>query len=173
MLNPRVRPRIHLRISAQPDGLMERLRGRLEHCPRCFAVSVGRHAEISVPPNDRRLWSPHLSVTAEDDTSGGTLLRGRFGPHPHLWTFYMFLTFGLGFALLVGLSWGYAQWAMDVTPWALLSVPVAAVLGGLLYLAGLIGQRLGREQMRSLRAVLEELIADDRDPRSHIGDSAT
>jgi len=112
-----------------------------------------------VPPDERRIWSPHLSVTAEDDPQAGTLLRGRFGPHPHLWTFYMFLAFGLGFALLVGLSWGYAQWAMEVTPWALLSVPTAVVLGGLLYLAGLIGQRLGAEQITTLRAGLEELIA--------------
>ena len=41
-------------------------------------------------------------------------------------TFYLFLAFGLGFALLVGLTWGYAQWATGAEPWALM--PLTATL---------------------------------------------
>jgi hypothetical protein len=161
MAATRVRPRIRLRIDEPPDELMERLRRRLPDCPRCTAVSVGRHVDLSVPLEERRIWSPHLDVTAEDDPPAGTVLHGRFGPRPQLWTFYMFLAFGLGFSLLVGLSWGYAQWVMDTTPWALLSLPITATLGALLYLAALIGQRLGAEQMDTLSAGLEELVTPE------------
>jgi len=86
------------------------------------------------------------------------VLRGRFAPHPNVWTFYLFLAFGLGFALLVGTTWGYAQWATETTPWALIVVPLVMVLGVGLYVASQIGQRLGAEQMTQLRAALEELI---------------
>jgi len=152
-----VRPRFELEIASDPDSLMERLRERLPDCPNCTGVSVGRHAELFVPEADQRLWSPWLSVTA-DEAAGGTVLGGRFAPHPSVWTFYLFLAFGLGFALLVGTAWGYAQWATETTPWPLMIVPLVMILGAALYLASQIGQRLGSEQMTQLRAALEELI---------------
>lgn len=169
MSAPPIRPRFHLRSSNPPDELMERLRQRLPKNSRCVAESVGRHAEIFLPPEERRIWSPYLSVTAERGPEGGTLLKGRFAPHPHLWTLYMFLAFGLGFALLVGLSWGYAQWSMDVTPWAWVSFPVIVILGLMLYLASQVGQKLGANQMVDLRSGLEELVVEG-DQTSQNGD---
>ena len=157
MSAPRVRPRLELEIGCDPDSLMERLRERLPNCPNCTGVSVGRHAELFVPDADRRLWSPWLSITA-DEADGGAVLRGRFAPHPSVWTFYLFLAFAFAFALLVGTTWGYAQWATNTTPWALIAVPLVMILGIALYLASQIGQRLGSEQMIQLRAALEELI---------------
>lgn len=70
----------------------------------------------------------------------------------------MFLAFALGFSLLVGLTWGYAQWVMDQRPWALLSLPIGVAVGVGLYLASLTGQRLGAEQIARLDAALAELI---------------
>lgn len=136
---------------------MERLRQRLPECPHCTGVSVGRHAELFVPENKRQLWSPWLSITA-DDHGTGSLLSGRFAPHPNVWTFYLFLAFGIGFALLVGTTWGYAQWATGRAPWALASVPALLFLGALLLVASQVGQKLGGSQMDDLRAALDELI---------------
>ena len=139
---------------------MEKVRDRLSTCPDCTGVSVGRHAELFVADEVRRVWSPWLSLTAER-SSNGSVLQGRFAPHPGVWTLYLFLAFGLGFALLVGTTWGYAQWAIERTPWALLSVPLVLLFGSGLYLASIVGQRLGAEQMVELRATLEELISND------------
>jgi hypothetical protein len=157
MSAPRVRPRFEVEIDLDADSIMERLRQRLPECPRCTGMSVGRHAELFVPENEQRLWSPWLSLTA-DDREAGSLLRGRFSPHPSVWTFYLFLAFGIGFALLVGTTWGYAQWATDRTPWALVSVPVVLVFGALLLLASQVGQKLGGSQMEDLKNALDELI---------------
>jgi hypothetical protein len=157
MTTPKVRPRFEIEAALDADALMERVRGRLPRCPHCTGVSVGRHAELFVPDAERRVWSPWLSVTA-DDRKDGSLLRCRFAPHPNVWTLYLFLAFALGFALLVGTTWGYAQWATEGTPWALVSVPIIIVLGGLLYLASQVGQKLGGEQMDHLRSALDELI---------------
>jgi hypothetical protein len=73
----------------------------------------------------------------------------------------MFLAIGLGFSLLVGVTWGYAQWAMDQAPWALLSLPLGIVLAGALYLVSLTGQRLGADQIEHLEDALVELIGSD------------
>jgi hypothetical protein len=158
MTTRRVRPRFEIETELEADALMERVRDRLPNCPHCTGVSVGRHAELFVPAAKRRLWSPWLSVTA-DERVGGSLLRGRFAPHPNVWTLYLFLAFGLGFALLVGTTWGYAQWATESTPWALVSVPLVLILGAALYFASQIGQKLGGEQMDELRSALDELIS--------------
>lgn len=157
MTAPQVRPRFEIETDLQADALMERVRERLPNCPHCTGVSVGRHAELFVPDAERRLWSPWLSVTA-DEHERGSLLRGRFAPHPNVWTFYLFLAFGLGFALLVGSTWGYAQWATGLPPWALVIVPTVFLLGALLYFASQVGQTLGSEQMDYLRSALDELV---------------
>jgi len=149
-----------MEIRADPDELMEKVRDRLLECPDCTGVSVGRHAELFVTDEERRVWSPWLSITAEKQANG-SVLRGRFAPHPGVWTLYLFLAFGLGFAFLVGTTWGYAQWAIDRTPWALLTIPLVLILGGGLYFASLVGQRLGAEQMIQLRAAVETLITDE------------
>ena len=142
---------------------MELVRDNLARCRRCTGVSVGRHAELFVPVDERRVWSPWLSISAVEH-DGGAILTGRFSPHPSVWTLYMFLAFGLGFALLVGLSWGYAQWVMERPPWAFLSLPAAAILGGGLYAASVLGQRLGAEQMVQLRTAFEDLCRPRLNP---------
>lgn len=157
MSAPSVRPRFNIESDLEANSLMERVRERLPQCPHCTGVSVGRHAELFVPENHRRIWSPWLSVTASP-RGGGSLLKGRFAPHPNVWTLYLFLAFGLGFALLVGTTWGYAQWATERTPWALATVPIVLVLGTLLYFASQIGQKLGAEQMDDLCDALDELV---------------
>jgi hypothetical protein len=158
MTTPRVRPTFEIEVDLDPKLLMERLRGRLPACAGCVGMSVGLHAELFVPENERRVWSPWLSVTARG-SNRGTVVRCRFAPHPNIWTLSLFLVFGLGFALLVGLTWGYAQWAMETTPWALLSAPLVAVALLALFAISLIGQRLGASQMVQLRDAVHELVS--------------
>ncbi len=123
-------------------------------------MSVGLHAELSVLEEDRRLWSPHLSVTAEGNEDASRL-RVRIGPHPSVWTWYMFCAFGLCFSLLVGMSFGYAQWTLGDNPWALLSLPLCVICGVVLYVSSLIGQRLGGSQIDGLTHALNELSRRD------------
>jgi hypothetical protein len=77
-----------------------------------------------------------------------------------VWTWYLFCSFGLAFGLLVGLSLAYAQWATETAPWGLLVIPICLVLGGLLFFASQIGQRLGAEQMQHLKDALGELTEE-------------
>ena len=157
MSAPRVRPRFELEIGCDPDRLMEGLRDHLPNCPNCTGVSVGRHAELFVPEADQRLWSPWLSVTA-DEADEGAVLRGRFAPHPNGGELIPSLQFGLGFALLVGTTWDHSRVKRICSYLKKNFNGVLSVLGVALYVASQIGQRLGAEQMTQLRAPLEELI---------------
>lgn len=158
MSPPRVRPRFELQIPDDPERVMEMLRARLPRCPDCAGVSAGRHAELFVPQAERRFFSPWLSVTAEADGDGARV-RGRFGPHPSLWTGYMVGFFALGTTAVLAATWAYAQWALAHPPRALWCVAVSAVLAGALYVASLVGQRLGEHQMDALRDALAHLTA--------------
>ena len=55
--------------------------------------------------------------------------------------------------------WGYVQWFLGDTPWALLFIPIGLVGIVVLHVASLIGQSLSADQMEQLRARLDELIA--------------
>jgi hypothetical protein len=82
-----IRPTFSIPLSPGADEAMgilrERLRGMdYEECTR----SKGRCAYFFVDEDERKVWSPHLSIQVEPK-SEGSLLRGRFGPHPELWTF--------------------------------------------------------------------------------------
>lgn len=157
MKTPAIRPTFEIPFGGEtPCQVMLRLRKRLPDCPRCTGVSTGDHAELFVPSSDRKVWSPWLSVTTEPAESG-SVLRGRFSPHPSVWTWYLFCVLGLGFTLLVGLSLAYAQWATDTRPWALLSVPFVGVSALILVLSSQVGQRLGAQQMAHLKRAVEEL----------------
>lgn len=134
--------------------LRERLKGTdYRECTR----SKGRCADFFVDEEERRVWSPHLSVQVEA-RGEGSLLRGRFGPHPELWTLYMFLYTAVGFLAVMGLMLGFVQWQSGMAPWGFwglaLGIPGLAILYGV----SATGQRLSSHQMADLKDRIDELI---------------
>ena len=132
MQKPRIRPTFSVHLAPGADEAMVELRERLrgtdyEDCTR----SKGRCAYFFVDEEERRVWSPHLSIQVEPKAEG-SLLRGRFGPHPELWTLFMFLYTAVGFLATIGLMLGFVQWQSGMDPWGLwgvgLGVPGLAVL---------------------------------------------
>ena len=157
-MDPVFVPYFSIPLAHEPDEAMEVLRGRLtgtnyEECTR----SKGRCAYFFVDEEERRLWSPHLSVQVEPN-SAGSILRGRFGPHPEMWTFFVFLYSAVGFLAIIGLILGFVQWQSGMAPWGLwgvwIGVPGLAVLYGI----SATGQRLSAHQMAELRRRIDELV---------------
>ncbi len=156
---PLLRPTFAIELHPDPDATMSALRARLAEAPRTpRCTSKGRCAELFLSDDDRRLWSPYLSVQAEETTGGHTRLHGRFAPYPEVWTFFMFAYFGAWFAVLFGGAFGYAQWASGEAAWGLWGVWLGAPLVGILHLASLVGQRMGGSQMSELRLRLDTLL---------------
>jgi hypothetical protein len=158
MTSKRMRPTFAVDLPLPADEAARRLQVQLGMSQFAdTSMSSGRFADLLVDEADRRIWSPQLSIEIED-RDGASVLRGRFAPRPDLWTFIMFVYFFMAFLMLFGAALGYVQWTMDDRPWGLWAVPAGVAIIASLHGASQIGQRLGDEQMRHLRARLDDLV---------------
>jgi len=163
MSAPGLRPTFTVKLHRDRESAIEEIRARLAADERFSGRwrGKGRWAEIHLPHIERRLWSPHLSIRLDEPDDGqgdGCTLFGRFAPHPEVWTFFMFLYFGIAFIVVFGGTFGYVQWASNEPAWALWSVWIGVPLMALIHLAGRVGQRLGHDQMVELKGELEDVI---------------
>lgn len=161
MKAPELRPTFRVPLEYPRDVAIDRIRTRLgsRHELQGRWRSRGRWAEIHVPEKDRRLWSPYLSLTVEDAGDASELF-GRFAPRPAVWTFFMFVYFGAAFFVLFGAIFGYVQWASDEPAWGLWAVWLGVPVLALLHAVSVVGQRLGREQMRELQVLIFEVLEE-------------
>ena len=159
MDHARLRPTFDIHVERTPDDTMDSIRRMMDAGPRSKRCkSKGRCAEFYLDDADRRLWTPYLSVQAEDEPDGSTRLHGRFAPYPEVWTFFMF-AYGVGwFAVLFGGAFGYAQWASGESAWGLWMAAVGVVIVAGLHIASAAGQRLGSGAMHELRRRLDGLV---------------
>jgi len=153
-----IRPTFSIPLTPGPDEAMTILRERLkgmdyDECTH----SKGHCAYLFVDEKERKLWSPHLSVQVEPATEG-SLLRGRFGPHPEIWTLYMFLYTAVGFLVTIGLILGFVQWQSNMDPWGFWGVWIGVPGLAVLYGVSATGQKLSSHQMAELKGRIDELV---------------
>lgn len=157
-LAARMRPVIERELAIDANEALGRVRRCLEaESCRCTGTVVDKHVELFIQPSFRHFWSPWLSaeVHAIEGTADKALFRGRFGPHPAIWT-----GFAAGYAIclfsaIAALMYGFSQWMLDHTPWVLALIPVFALLAGSLYAAALFGRRLARDQISWMLRLLD------------------
>lgn len=142
-------------VVSVPDGVEQAL-AKLRRAIRSselagHAESAGPCVDFKIAPQERRFWSPHLSVHLSEQ-GDGTELYCRFSPRPEIWTGVMAVYFGAVFVMFVAAVYGYVQWFLGTAPWALLAIPAAAAVIAALHMASLIGQRLSVDQMQLLRS---------------------
>ena len=107
---PDLRPTFRVPLEYPRDVAIERIRERLVARPELHGrwQGKGRWAEIDVPTDRRKIWSPHLSLRV-DKAKEGSELFGRFAPRPQVWTFFMFVYGAVAFLAILGAVLGYAQ----------------------------------------------------------------
>ena len=118
---------------------------------------TSHHAMISIDESKRHFWSPwmHLEFRKVDD---GQQIHGRFSPHPSIWTGIMFSYLGLGVLIFFALMLGLSQQLSAQTPWGYYAIPVGLVAGCLIWIAARVGQNLARDEMRQMKARLEQCV---------------
>lgn len=148
---PQARPEAEFVTPLEPAEVLRRFEARLQEpgCPVEGQLVEG-HVELYVHPGERHVWSPWLSLEVRTEVDG-THVRGRFGPHPHVWTGFMALYSVLAFLGVIAAMYGWAQLRLDEPATALLGVPGALALGAFIYGAEWIGKGLGTEQMFVMR----------------------
>ena len=150
-----MRPRFELQLPVEGERWLETLRSLLETNAESLRGQVFRkHAVVQMQDPQRTFWSPYLNLEVEDEPDGSAI-RGRFSPHPNVWTMFMGVYILLAIIGLGGFSYGIVQYTLGQTPWAFFVVPAAAAMFGFVYGATLIGQGLGAEQMYTMRSLVD------------------
>jgi hypothetical protein len=130
---------------------------RAGSCPVCGLSSSDR-IELYLPNDRQHLWSPQLVVDVEA-RGATTSFRGRFGPHPHVWSLYVAIGAIIAFGNLIALCVALAQFTMNETPSAAVSVPITIVFLLGWYAIAMAGRGLGGGQMDELRQFFESTLA--------------
>jgi hypothetical protein len=153
-----VRPRFRLELQMPVQELEDRLKNSLaqEDAPVKGRVIKG-HATFYIPISQQHYWSPQLGISFEDN-NGGTLIRGLYGPRPQVWTMFVLFYSVIGFAALVISVFGLSYWSLGKPVAFMWWVPVLGAIFLSLYLVAYYGQRLGREQMKTLDRFLKSVV---------------
>ena len=158
MLGPGMRPRFEMTVPTTPAQTLQQLHDTLEAPGGAVTGSIlGRHVRLRIPEDQRTFWTPQLDVEVEAHEDG-SFVRGLFGPHPDIWTFFIATYAVMTFCGITGLLFGLVQWSLGWPAWALWSAPAALLMIGSVYAVALIGQRLGYDQMVQLRTFLDQSI---------------
>lgn len=157
---PKMRPTFYLRVVSSPDSVIKSLRDLIDRADGPLTGKViGRHIVLTVRAEDRHFWSPWLELEVTDAGDGrNTELRGRFTPHPSIWTGFAFSYLALIVLALFAGVWGLSQWMIDQRPTALWAALGCCVVMGLLWWSAQVGQRLAREQMEALREAVDGVV---------------
>lgn len=117
------------------------------------------HMVLTVPPAERRLWSPWLTVELSP-RDGATHLHATFSPHPSVWTGFAFAYLALGAICAVALviAGSAALLPGGGQTWSLWVAGGAALAMIAMWSASQVGQRLAGGQMEALQGELDRAI---------------
>lgn len=164
MARAEIRPHFDLHVPQTPDVVADRLRRSIGIASNVTGDVLNRHAQITIPAARRRVWSPWLTFEIED-VEGQTRLTGMFLPQPGVWTFFAATMAISLFVALGGLMWGFSQWMAGGGTAALWLVPLGLATAGGLYAGALLGQRLGGDEMDTIRGFVHEVLDVPAPPR--------
>jgi len=120
------------------------------------------HIFIKFNVEKNNFWSPQLHLEINElveQEEKGSRLYGVFGPNPTLWTFFMFLHFGVATVFSILGIWAYSSASLD-RPYGLQLglMGFMLVLWFVLYAFGRAGRQKGKPQMHELHTFMMEVL---------------
>lgn len=159
----RPRPLVDIEVQAPPDEVLDRFRHCLDTGMCTCEGSVGKkELSLVLAGEARHVFSPWVSLEAHT-WRGGTRLRGHFGPHPNLWTLFVFIYSTWVVVFIVGSVLGYVQYVMGQTPWGLWLAIGAGAAQGVACSVDLVGRSFGRRQMDILRTFIGSTLPEAKE----------
>ena len=152
-----LRPRFQFELPSTQETIL----GKFENaeCQPFLIKCIDEHIFIKFDEKENHLWSPqlHLEIFKVDEKT--CKLYGIFGPNPTLWTFFMFLHFGVAIVFVILGVWAYSSASLN-RPYGLqLGLMVfMTVLWFVLYAFGRIGKRKGKPQMHQLHQFVTQTL---------------
>ncbi|MEM8999842.1 MAG: GTP-binding protein [Bacteroidota bacterium] len=124
-------------------------------------MSLDEHIYLKFDAEHRSFWSPQLHLELISLKTGTTTVKGVFGPNPILWTFFMFLHFGVATMFVILGIWGYSKYSLGHdTTFIMGGMFFLVTLWFILYLSGSIGKTKNKDQMHQLRNYLDDIISE-------------
>ncbi|MBO0321565.1 GTP-binding protein [Muricauda sp. CAU 1633] len=121
---------------------------------------LDEHIYIKFRNSENTFWSPQLHLELTSFEKGVSKIHGVFGPNPTLWTFFMFLHFGVGTLFIILGIFAYSNHSLgkDVTFW-MVGMFFLVVIWFSLYAFGRMGRAKGKPQMEQLKTFIRKKIS--------------
>ncbi|RYC51855.1 GTP-binding protein [Flagellimonas olearia] len=121
---------------------------------------LDEHIYIRFQPSEITFWSPQLHLELISFEEGESQIHGVFGPNPTLWTFFMFLHFGVGtlFVILGVFAYSNHSLGKDVTL-LLVGMFFLVLIWFGLYAFGRMGKSKGKPQMEQLKDFFRKMVS--------------
>ena len=163
-----MQPTFKVELPWEMDDAKLRLRSVIEdHQESLGAEFAGWVFDYKIKKENQRFWSPHLSIQLyRNEESGGSDAYCRFSPRPEIWTMVMAIYMMSMCCLFAALMFGFVQWSLEQTPWALLVIPISIAIVAGLHTASMVGQSWSRDQMLVLRERWERTVQLAREVQS-------
>ncbi len=154
-----LRPRFQLELTGKKELLLEAFE-KGEKAP-ILVKRIDDHLFIKFEKKETNFWTPQLHIEINEIDAHSSKLYGLFGPNPTLWTFFMFLHFGVATLFIILGIWAYVSATLNKSYFFQVGLMVVlTLLWVALYVFGRLGKRKGRPQMEILhRFMLETLVA--------------
>ncbi|MEB8330773.1 GTP-binding protein [Flavobacteriaceae bacterium KMM 6897] len=153
-----LRPRFQLHLNTSKEIVLTKFEKNKK--PTFLVKQIDDHIFIKFEQGLRTFWTPELHLELHEEDNSSCKIKGLFGPSPSLWTFFMFLHFGVATLFIVIGIWAYSNWALH-KPFGLQMgiLVILVVVWGLLYAFGRTGRKKGEPQMKELYTFMSEVIS--------------
>ncbi|MGI9550475.1 MAG: GTP-binding protein [Aurantibacter sp.] len=153
-----LRPRFQIDLSDRKETLLEAF--EKSEIEPFLLRRLDDHVFIKFKPEQNNFWSPQLHLEIDDVDEKNCRLYGVFGPNPTLWTFFMFLHFGVATIFIILGIWAYSSASLN-KPYGL-QLGLAGfmvILWFVLYFFGRTGKSKGKPQMQQLYGFMMEVLS--------------
>ncbi|SDR66882.1 hypothetical protein SAMN05216503_0212 [Polaribacter sp. KT25b] len=155
-----LRPRFTIDLDENRDKILQDFINEFKKEDCVFLGNiVDGHIFISVSKKDEHFWSPQLHLEILETSENKSLLKGLFGPKPHVWTLFMFVHFVIGVSFLGFAALLYTNISLNESVFfPLIMIIFLPLIWVLLYFLGKIGKNTGKNQMKKLHDFMMKVI---------------
>ncbi|MCM4174055.1 GTP-binding protein [Arenibacter sp. TNZ] len=144
-----LRPRFQINLNCSAEPILQLFQNA--DTPPFIVKISDNHVFIKFNRTESHFWSPQLQLEVVDQEDGDSIIYGLFGPNPTLWTFFMFVHFGVATLFIIFGVWAYSNNALGKEIGLQLGLMALMVVTWIvLYVFGRIGKRKGKPQMHQL-----------------------
>ncbi|MBM1107357.1 GTP-binding protein [Aurantibacter crassamenti] len=144
-----LRPRFQIEVPETKESVLNSF--EKDESSSFIIKRLDEHVFIKFTPKQNNFWSPQLHLEIDTLNDKNCKIYGVFGPNPALWTFFMFLHFGIAILFIIMSVWAYSNAALQKSyTLQLFFMGLMVVIWFALYLFGRAGKHKGKPQMHEL-----------------------